>query len=124
MKIIERMKAARYVWLSDLTPNGIMRFRNHVRDGFAGYYKISGLVFMTPRVAAMFESKFHPTQKTRYGRRMRAEQLENLLVEAERELFIKRLGPIKHLLSDLDKKRLNEMEVADPVESDNINNQE
>lgn len=56
-KIIDRMEADGYIWLSHMNINAQQRFRNMTRKGFKGYVKIggegtkSGLTFLTKSVA-------------------------------------------------------------------------
>jgi len=85
-KTISEMKAKDYVWLSDLSKNAIMRFRNKTRNGFNGYVKVNGLTFLTRRVADSI-SRGAKDSKPRLTLKQQNVMLENDLIELERRLY-------------------------------------
>lgn len=85
-KIIAEMREGGYVWLSDLSKNAIMRFRNKTRTGFKGYIKVEGLTFLTKRVADSI-SRGSKDSKPRLNLREQNKMLEEDLIELERRLY-------------------------------------
>ena len=91
--IIEGMKADGYVWLSDLSKNAVMRFRNWVRSGFSSYVKIDGLTFLTKKVAESL-SEGTKSDKRRLTLKEQNAKLVDEVYELERELYEERgVGP-------------------------------
>lgn len=85
-KIIKEMNSKGYVWLSDLSRNAIMRFRNKTRAGFDGYLKVEGLTFLTPRVADSI-SRGVKDSKPRLNLRQQNMLLEKDLIALEKWVF-------------------------------------
>lgn len=88
--IIEQMEASGYVWLSHLSPNGVMRFRYKTARGFKGFIKIEGLTFLTKRVAESIEIGSKTKDKGRMTYKDQVKYLEKQLVEVESELYTAR----------------------------------
>ena len=86
--IIQEMEANKYVWLSHLTPNAVMRFRYKTRHGFKGYIKVEGLTFLTKRVAEMIEAGSTSPGKRRLTVKEQLILLERQLAELEQELYV------------------------------------
>lgn len=87
-RIVEEMESDGYVWLSHMSVNAQMRFRNKTRKGFKGFVKIEGLTFLTKRVADTISSG---TSKNRAEKRLSYREqialMEERLVELEAELY-------------------------------------
>lgn len=87
-RIVEEMEADGYVWLSHLSVNAQMRFRNKTRKGFKGFLKVEGLTFMTSRVAEMIENGCKPKEaQRRLTYREQIAIMEKRLVELEAEVY-------------------------------------
>lgn len=96
LSIIHEMEANKYIWLSHLSPNAIMRFRYKTQHGFKGYIKVEGLTFLTQRVAEMIEAGSKSTGKRRLTLKEQVVFLERQLAELEQELYVaKGLGKKK-----------------------------
>lgn len=87
-EIIEKVEADGYVWLSHLSVNAQMRFRNKVKKGFKGFMKVEQLTFLTPRVADMIRRGAMEKDAPRLSKKDQFEFLEEELVKLEKELFL------------------------------------
>lgn len=85
--IIREMRHSGYVWLSDLSKNAVMRFRNRTRAGFSSYFKLEGLTFMTRRLAAALERGVKRPGARRLTLKEQLQLLEKELFDAEKELY-------------------------------------
>lgn len=85
--VIEEMEKDGYVWLSHLSVNAQMRFRNKTKKGFDGYIKVEGLTFLTRRVADAISCGTKKPNEPRLTYKQQVEVLERKLVELEKELY-------------------------------------
>lgn len=86
-RIVKVMESSGYVWLTHLTPNAQMRFRNKTRAGFDGYIKIKGLTFFTKRVANYLEKSTSAPGRKRLTYKEQVAFLEKELIALEKENY-------------------------------------
>lgn len=87
INIIELMEQHNYTWLTHLSKNAVMRFRNARRRGFTNYAEVEGLIFLTKRVAEALTSGTRNPNQPRLTVGKQVEKLQAELAKLEQELY-------------------------------------